>query len=31
MLYAREGADLPDAEAVRSAADALWRRMAKTN
>jgi regulator of sirC expression with transglutaminase-like and TPR domain len=30
-LYAREGADQPDAAAVQSAADAIWRRMARTN
>jgi regulator of sirC expression with transglutaminase-like and TPR domain len=30
-LYAREGADQPDAAAVQSAADAIWRRMARMN
>jgi regulator of sirC expression with transglutaminase-like and TPR domain len=30
-LYAREGSDQPDAAAVQSAADAIWRRMARMN
>jgi regulator of sirC expression with transglutaminase-like and TPR domain len=31
MLYAREGADRPDAEAVREAGQVLWRRMGRQN
>jgi len=31
QLYAREGSDRPDADAVREAAEVLWRRMGKAN
>jgi hypothetical protein len=31
MLYAREGADRPDAQAVREAGDVLWRRLGRQN